>query len=165
MQEFASGGGGGGIGIGTLTGSNLILCILNRLGYTLSYDEVKALETEFAFTAEESGRHAPDGIELNPDLATGLAWDNYNVNMDALDGKDTLYATVGIYYQNKSETNSLQQFNTRSGRNRRQFEGRACEIAPMHHQLSKAVTQRMIDFYWLLLSREMPEPLFVGFFS
>ena len=51
----------------------------------------------------------------------------------------------------------------------------------MHHQLSKAtfdvpapdnqedsyaaVTQRMIDFYWLLLSREMPEPLFVGFFS
>ena len=39
-----------GLGIGTLTGSNLILRILNRLGYTLSYDEVKALETEFAFT-------------------------------------------------------------------------------------------------------------------
>ena len=101
-----------GIGIGTPTGSTLILRILNRLGYTLSYDEVKALETAFAFTAEESDRHAPDGIELNPDLATGLAWNNYDVNMDTLDGKNTLHATVGICYQNKSETNNLQQFNT-----------------------------------------------------
>lgn len=58
---------------------------------------------------------------------------------------------------------------------------KACEIAPMHCQLSKAkfdvpapdnqkdsyaaVTQRMIHFYWFLLSREMPQPLFVGFFS
>lgn len=52
---------------------------------------------------------------------------------------------------------------------------------PVHRQLSKAkfdvtapdnqkdsyaaVTQRLIDFYWLLLSREMPQQLFVGFFS
>ena len=168
-----------GLGIGTLIGSNLILRILNRLGYTLCYDEVKALETEFAFATEESGQVAPDGIQLVPDLATGLAWDNYDVNMDTLDGKDTLHATVGICYQNKTYTTSLQQFDTRRGRNRRQFEGRACEIAPMHRQLNKAkfefpppddrqdsaVTQRMLDFYWLLMSREMPQPLFAGFFS
>jgi len=55
-----------GLGLGTLTGSKLILRILNRLGNCLSYDEVKALETEFAFS----------GVELNPNRGTGLAWDN-----------------------------------------------------------------------------------------
>ena len=39
-------------------------------------------------------------IELNPNLMTGLAWDNYDVNIDTLDGKDTLHATVRICYQN-----------------------------------------------------------------
>ena len=169
-----------GLGIGTLTGSKLILRILNRLGYSLSYDEIKALETEFAFSTEESDHDAPDGIELKPDLGTGLAWDNYDVNMETLDGKDTLHATVGICYQNMTNGNetNVQPVATRSGRNRRQFAGQAREIAPMHGQLNKAcfdisasdnhqetLTQRTIDFYWLMMSQVMPQPLFVGFFS
>ena len=44
-----------GLGLGTLTGSKLILRILNRLGHTLSYDEVKALQAELAFLAEANG--------------------------------------------------------------------------------------------------------------
>ena len=62
---------------------------------------MKALETEFAFTAEESDWDAPNGTELNPDLAIGLAWNNYDVNMDTLDGKDILHATVGIFYETR----------------------------------------------------------------
>ena len=42
----------------------------------------------------------PDDIQLEPNLATALAWDNYDVNAEALDGKNTLHATVGICYQN-----------------------------------------------------------------
>ena len=42
-----------GLGMGSLTGSKLILKMLNRFGSALSYDEVKALETEFAYSNEE----------------------------------------------------------------------------------------------------------------
>ena len=96
-----------GLGIGTLTGSKLILGMLNRLGCCLSYGDVKALETEFAFTANEDNRDTPSGLGLDPNLGTGLAWDNYDVNMETLDGKDTLHATVGTCYQNKTEDEEM----------------------------------------------------------
>ena len=172
-----------GLGIGTLTGSALVLRILNRLGHSLSYDEVKSLEKEFAFSANENDCEAPDGIKFQPDLATGLAWDNYDVNMETLHGKDTLHATVGICYQSMTtEANDTVQLATRSGKIRRKFDGsREREIPPIHRQLSQtkfemsaldnqqqvAATgfQRMVDFYWLMLFQVMPQPLFVGFFS
>ncbi|KAJ8031889.1 hypothetical protein HOLleu_25241 [Holothuria leucospilota] len=179
-----------GLGIGTLTGSKLILRILNRLGNSLSYDEVKALETEFAYSIEERDRDTPDGVELNPNLGTGLAWDNYDVNMETMDGKDTLHATVGICYQNKTDILSTNKVvndegivsGTHGGRNRRQFEGKEREIAPYYKELKKACfdlsalkenhepekvpTLHVIDFYWLLQSAVgKPLPLFPGFFS
>ena len=129
-----------GLGIGTLTGSALVLRILNLLGHSLSYDEVKSLETEFAFSANENDCEAPDGIKFQPDLATGLAWDNYDVNMETLDGKDTLHATVGICYQSvTTEANDTVQLATRSGKSRRKFDGsREREIPQIHRQLSQA---------------------------
>ena len=33
---------------------------------------------------------------MDDDSSTGLAWDNYDVNIDGIDGKDTLHATVGM---------------------------------------------------------------------
>jgi len=171
-----------GLGLGTLTGSKLILRILNRLGYSLSYDEVKSLETEFAFSVEANNQDAPDGVEMNPNLGTGLAWDNYDVNMETLDGKDTLHATVGICYQNM--TRSAKDGPPISGscsRKRRQFDGDERDIAPYYKQIKKAKFDlsgpacsgdqeapalRQIDFYWLLLSEvEKPIPLFQGFYS
>ena len=119
-----------GLGLGTLTGYKLILRILNRLGHSMSYEEVKALETEFAFSAETNDQDAPDGIDLNPNRGTGLAWDNYDVNMDTIDGKDTLHATVGICYQNMQDATNKNERDgvptvtcIRSGRKRRQFDG------------------------------------------
>ena len=177
-----------GLGLGTLTGSKLILRILNRLGNCLGYNEVKALETEFAFSAEENERDAPDGIQLKPNLGTGLAWDNYDVNMETLDGKDTLHATVRICYRNQNSTDENEPVGentgTRVGRNRRQFDGKEREVAPYHKQLKKAqfdltpstdhetteeagtLPVRSLDFYWLLQSKvDKPLPLFPGFYS
>ena len=134
-----------GLGLGTLTGSKLILRILNRLGHSLSYDEVKALETEFAFSAETNDQDALDGVDLNLNRGTGLAWDNYDVNMDTIDGKDTLHATVGNCYQNMQDatnTNEPDDVPTvtgiQSGRKRRQFDGKEREIDPYYKQLQKA---------------------------
>ena len=178
-----------GLGLGTLTGSKLILRILNRLGHSMSYDEVKALETEFAFSAETNDQDAPDGIDLNPNRGTGLAWDNYDVNMDTIDGKDTLHATVGICYQNMQDATNKNERDgvptvtcIRSGRKRRQFDGKEREIVPYYKQIQKArfdlsapntyqetenvAKLRVVDFYCLLQSEvDKPLPLFPGFYS
>ena len=61
---------------------------------------MKALETEFVYTITENDQDIPDNMQLDPNLATALAWDNYDVNMETTNGKDTLHATVGICYQN-----------------------------------------------------------------
>ncbi|XP_045120480.1 uncharacterized protein LOC123509921 [Portunus trituberculatus] len=89
-----------GLGIGTLTGSKSVLNILNRFGHCVSYDEVKRLETEIAYTCSEENRESPDGLSLNSNLGTACAWDNFDVNTETLDGKSTLHCTVGICYQN-----------------------------------------------------------------
>lgn len=179
-----------GLGLGTLTGSKLVLRILNRSGNSLSYDEVKALETEFAYSVEENDRDTAVGVELNPNLGTGLTGDNYDVNMDTIDGKDTLQATVGICYQNMQDATSTNELvndepivtNIRGGRNRRQFDGKECEIVPCYKQLKnasfdvsalnenqepeKVPTLCVIEFYWLLQSEvAKPLPLFPRFYS
>lgn len=59
-----------GLGGGTFSGSKLILRILNRLGYSLNYDEVKGLETEFAFLQVENDHESPEDIELKTVVAT-----------------------------------------------------------------------------------------------
>ena len=116
-------------------------------------------------------------------LVPGLGWDNYDINMEMLDGKDTLHATVGIYYLNvfNKEKANTKLISIRSGKNRRQFDGRDRDIAPLHRQLRKATfqisspinqremlaaaEQQMVDFYWLMLSQEVPQLLFIGYFS
>ena len=70
------------------------------------------METEFTFSAETNGRDAPDGVELTPNQGTRLTLDNYDVNMDTIDGKDTLHATGGICYQNKHTTNTKKNLMT-----------------------------------------------------
>lgn len=162
-----------GRGLGTLTGSKMILRILNRLGHCRSYDEIKALKTEFAYTAEMNDRDAPDGVSLEPNRGTGLACDNYDVNMDTIDGKDTLHTTVGICYQSIQDYDSMKKNDvspvnvpaTSSGR-KRHYDGKEQEIEPYYQQLQKAQFDLsapykesenaeklcVLDFYWLLQS-------------
>jgi hypothetical protein len=61
-----------GLGLGTLTGLKSLLTILNRFGHCISYDELKRLETEMAYTCSESGREPPAGLNLQSNLATGM---------------------------------------------------------------------------------------------
>ncbi|KAK3861797.1 hypothetical protein Pcinc_032271 [Petrolisthes cinctipes] len=87
-----------GLGMASLTGSKLTLQILNRSGHSISYSETRGIETEFAYSVESCDHHAPDGIKLNPGLATASVWDNNDANVETLDGKATLHTTVGHTY-------------------------------------------------------------------
>ena len=76
-----------GLGMASLTGSKLVLQILNRSGHCISYIETKSLETEFAYSIKSNERDAPDGIQLDPNLATACVWDNNDANIETPDGK------------------------------------------------------------------------------
>ena len=89
-----------GLSIGTITGSKTILEIPNRLGHSMNYKSVKNIETEFSYSYQRSGHKVPDESSLKHHLCLVLAWDNYDVNIDTLDGKASLHITVGIIYQN-----------------------------------------------------------------
>ena len=55
--------------------------ILNRTGHCISYSEIKGLETEFAYSAASNESDAPDGIRLDPNVATACVWDNNDANV------------------------------------------------------------------------------------
>ena len=165
-----------GLGLSTLTGSKLVLRMLNRHGHCINYDEVKALETEFAYSATESDRDTPDGLSLEKGLGTGSAWDNYDVNIETIDGKMTLHATVGHTYQNQSVRGAHVQGRFREGRNRRRYIGQERPIPPFRTPLNKAkftfsadvrhaeqIRQLgNIDLYWFLKGIAEPMPLYAG---
>ncbi len=116
-------------------------------------------------------------------LASGLAWDNYDVNTETLDGKNTLHSMVGICYQNQPPLESLldkqpaNPVGTFTGRMRRRFHGSERIILPFRASLKQAkfklspsrserwIEQQGLDFTWLLQSFTQKIPLFTGFFS
>ena len=114
-----------GFGISAITGSKLAVQVLNRLGHCINYSEVKALETEFVFSAVKDDREIPHGIKLVSNLSTACVWYNNDPNIVTLDGKTTMHATVGHTYQNINSKSAVQipEFEFRSGRNRRKYIG------------------------------------------
>ena len=132
-----------GLGFSALTGSKLGTEILSREGHAINYTEIKGLETEFAYAVTSEYRDSPDGIHPEPNLATACAWDNNDANMETLDGKSTLHATVGHTYQNiVTETNERHNVRTREdqcGRNRRKFMGDEREVPPFRKPITAAI--------------------------
>jgi hypothetical protein len=141
-----------GLGLSSITGSKLTMQILNRAGHCINYSAAKGLETELAYTVEAEERDTPDGICLLPNLATACVWDNNDADIETLDGKETLHATVGHAYQNilaathsrHSESDSnLNPREFQVGRDRRSFLGKEREIPPFRQSLKSAKIVRI----------------------
>ena len=111
-----------------------------------------------------------------------MAWDNYDVNVETFDGKNTLHSTVGICYQNSITVNGQAEdipIEMISGRKRRSFQGNDRTIPAFNTSLknvkfqitktstsfSNKVTQMNIDFIWLLKTFTNTTPLYYGYLS
>ena len=90
-----------GLTVSSVTGSKTLLRALNKMGHSIGYNAVKDLESSFSDASYKRGRSTPDGILVRPDLCLAFAFDNYDVNLDTLNGKDSLHITCGIAYQNR----------------------------------------------------------------
>lgn len=62
----------------SLTGSEKMTTILNRLGYCNSYSNVSQMETLAAYTAIATKRLCPTGIIPTAVLPSAVAWDNFD---------------------------------------------------------------------------------------
>jgi hypothetical protein len=84
-----------------LTGSKQTIKILNRLGHSINYDDIKRLDTTFAQEQRDKAKRAavfiPDNIK--PNVFVQAAADNNDLCEETLDGKNTTHATTLVVYQ------------------------------------------------------------------
>ena len=62
----------------------------------MSYSTFEEL-TELTFDATKEKRLTPNGMSLNPANNIGVAFDNFDIYVETVSGKDTLRDTVGFY--------------------------------------------------------------------
>ena len=59
-------------------------------------------------TLNNSDSFIPNGIKTKPNLSTGTAWDNFDINLETPSGADTIHHTYGICYQTVKETDEIE---------------------------------------------------------
>lgn len=62
-----------GLGLSSLTGSKTTITVLNRQGHSISYNTVKELETEIAYSCASGDQETPHGLVQSDNLATGIS--------------------------------------------------------------------------------------------
>lgn len=139
-----------GLALKSLTGSRKVIDIMNRYGVVPSYNVIEGIETELTFTAASTSRLLPDGLHSVPFLHTGLAWDNFDLFVETINGKDTLHDTVGIAYQDEyaNPMTGMQRIPSSEEpvpgtRRRRTFEASQLTIEP-YYKRPKITKQSMV---------------------
>ena len=92
----------------SMTGSKKVLRLMNRYGHCASSETVRRVDIYFESTLNNFNSFIPDGIETKPNLSTGTAWDNFDINLKTRSGADTIHHTYGICYQTIKETDEIE---------------------------------------------------------
>ncbi|CAG9814716.1 unnamed protein product [Phaedon cochleariae] len=145
-----------GMAMKSSTSSRKVIDISNRYGNFCSYNIMEELETEATFAASNSSTICPKGIAQSTDLCIGVAFDNFDGFVETSSGKDTLHDTVGIIFQNVSDTcnddtqesandNAEGSTDKSSTKRRRSFEAFHPELIPYSRRLKMFATLLPID--------------------
>lgn len=124
------------------TGSRLIIDCLNRLGHSMSYDEVNLVETNFAeiqFHEQNSRDFVPNNVQ--PSSFVTFVYDNCDHNPETLTGV-SMHCTNGIIIQRKNniieEVPLTRDQNTPITTKRRSFSAKTTELSPYFGPPEKA---------------------------
>ena len=91
-----------------MTESKKVLTLINCYGHCASSETVLRVDMSLESTLNNSDSLIPDGIETKPNLSTGIALDNLDINLETLPGADNIYHTYGICHQAIKETNEIE---------------------------------------------------------
>ena len=125
------------------------------------------METELATSITERNHVSPHALEQMPGLATALAWNNYDENIETLSGSGSLHDTVGICYQherallgNASESDDTEDLQSTCTLDQQRESGRSSKRVfhmkqPILEPYRKKPKMRMFDYD----IKEIPRPL------
>ena len=91
-----------------MTESKKVLTLINCYGHCASSETVLRVDMSLESTLNNFDSLIPDGIETKPNLSTGIALDNLDINLETLPGADNIYHTYGICHQAIKETNEIE---------------------------------------------------------
>ena len=80
--------------------SKSVVSMLNRFGHCIGDETVRRMDMSFEDVVNQNDTILPSHIQISPNLSTGLAWDNFDINMETLSRASTIHHTCGICYQN-----------------------------------------------------------------
>ena len=88
----------------SMTGSKRVVTLEQRNGHFASNEIVRSVEMglEEGILSQEDVNYVPDRLLKQPGLCVGMAWDNFDINIETLHGLGTIHHTCGIVYQNIS---------------------------------------------------------------
>ena len=88
----------------SMTGSKRLVTLEQHNGHCTSNETVRRVEMglEEGILFQEDVNYVPDGVLKQPGLCVGMAWDNFDINIETLNGLGTIHHTYGIVYQNIS---------------------------------------------------------------
>ena len=109
-----------GLTLKSMTGSKTVTNLINRFGHCVSNEKVRRIDIGLESTINQSNSFVPDNIKNIANSCIGLAWDNFDINLETLSGENSIYHTYGICYQNitLNDSNSTDQ-QTSTGRKRK----------------------------------------------
>ena len=91
-----------------MTGNKKDLTLMNRYGHCASSETVQRVGISLESICNNSDSFIPDGTETKPNLSTGTAWDNFDINLEAPSGADTIHHTDRICYETIKETDEIE---------------------------------------------------------
>ena len=87
-----------------MNGSKRVVTLEQRNCHCASNETVRRVEIglEEGILFQKDVNYVPDGVLKQPGLCVGMAWENFNINIETLNGLGTIHHTYGIVYQNIS---------------------------------------------------------------
>ena len=88
----------------SMTGSKRVVTLEQRNGHCASDETVRRVEMglEQGILFQEDVNCVPDAVLKQPGLCVGMAWGNFDINIETLNGLGTIHHTYGMVYQNIS---------------------------------------------------------------
>ena len=83
-----------------MTGCKSVVSLFNSFGHCIGDETVRRMDMNFEEAVNQNDAILPSHIHISPNLSTELPWDNFDINIKALSGANTIHHTYGTCYQN-----------------------------------------------------------------
>ena len=127
-----------GLTLKSMTGSKRVLTLMQRNGHCCSSETTRRIDMGMERgILNEHGNVVPQGVVKEPGLSVGTAWDNYDINLETINGLGSIHHTYGIVYQNITSTPVVAASRSTERRSFSKVTRSACDDLQPYHKKPK----------------------------